>query len=519
MRPFFCLKPVLLSKLTHPSARDFEKLGYTSLRPRALACPQGCSWSLHFTQVAHVNIVERSEKLAALDVVRHRRPAPRISRRRAAGIVYVDDTGMLGIVRSLINRLHRDYKEVVNLVGLEIHDTKSHGAREESIQVGYYVYGRVYELSMKPEKEVVLTKGLRFAARKKRITGPELEAIVGHCIGAFLLLRLSLSLFRVVYDEIKKYRANPQRRTIQLSLVGRNELRSASVFMPSIRSHLDSPPFPVVMCSDSSDTHWCYGKSLASVRDVFEGWKWQERWRASQEYLAPPTNLENKVESDAAAVTPLIKEWPVDTWAQKQLRASLRITRDVDIKKLVREWEGPLSGGSSASCVIPRQLDVPADLLEVFRGRAERGGYLFWELFASSAELSLWVAHEGCAVVTPLRSFHDPRLHILNDSTYDLSLRIMKERPVRWVHFSVPPGPWSPARKIEDGGPRPFFLADGHAANDDETSLERMQRKAASAFQSRIFEVSALVCSAGGCSSFEAPWDSGFWESPTRLLL
>ncbi len=49
------------------------------------------------------------------------------------------------------------------------------------------------------------------------------------------------------------------------------------------------PPYMTVMERDSSDSHFCVGRTHCDKEAVFENWKWLERWRFSGQFLPPPT--------------------------------------------------------------------------------------------------------------------------------------------------------------------------------------------------------------------------------------
>ncbi len=83
----------------------------------ANAIPMGMKWSLYGRQMAHRSIVDDAPALREVEFLHARRPAARVTKKRADGYVYVDDSRMVGIRRALLLRLPSSYREAIGAAG------------------------------------------------------------------------------------------------------------------------------------------------------------------------------------------------------------------------------------------------------------------------------------------------------------------------------------------------------------------------------------------------------------------
>ena len=197
LRPYFSLKDVELSFLTHPSAAALLVEGHTVAVPQLAVCPMGWSWALHLAQLIHLGIFEETEELTNVHLLAQRNPAVRLSdENQVVGFAYVDDSGLLGLRPSRLSALHNKYGIALNDRGLRTHETKSYGAILEDIKLGYHFDGTCCIVEPRQEKVAPLRRSLRRAVRVRRVPGKVPESLVGPCSAHFILRRLYYSMFQ-----------------------------------------------------------------------------------------------------------------------------------------------------------------------------------------------------------------------------------------------------------------------------------------------------------------------------------
>lgn len=444
LQPYFGLTRISLEGLEGTEAERLRAEGHTHAWPHMRLLPQGWKWSLHLGQRAHENMVNEPEALRQVEWVTHRAPAPRIRDHVVAGYIYVDDSSLLGVRRSFLNSLHEGYRRQTSISGMLEHTDKTHPGTPEELHLGFFLQGDIHMLMPKPQRAAALRKGLLFGSQRRKMLLSELEALIGHAVSNFLIMRLSLFLFRAVYSAIRwarKHDAKVVRVSRQMSL----ELAAASTTSCHISSWLASPPCATIVGSDSSDDIYCAGAREASEDQVWECWKYNETWRSSSAYAAPTTNTQRLAESEVAKTTALLRVWPEGGWKQRQLRSSLRTVRSTEFVRAVREgrWSA-FSGNGVAKAVVGQPTVLPYSHLAVQLFQGSLGSRkAFWDLLSSDGELIFWAAHEGLDVLSPLSVFSDPVANVLNPDTCSAVCEILKEGIVGWLNVSVPLADWN----------------------------------------------------------------------------
>ena len=108
------------------------------------------------------------------------------------------------------------------------------GAEPEAVILGADLDGKKGRLVATARRRTRLRLALLWCSRRPRITGRELERLVGHCIFVLLTYRASLSVLRHVYDFIRDSYDRPQRLWISVA----EECRHLAGFMPLVCADL-----------------------------------------------------------------------------------------------------------------------------------------------------------------------------------------------------------------------------------------------------------------------------------------
>ena len=219
---------------------------------------------MHLTQVIHEAIFSEDDILKRVKLLLSRSPSTQLQENDVGGIVYVDDSGCCGLREGAINRSHERYLRRVEELGLAAHDEKSHFAQKEDIKLGFRVDGIGVVVENREDRWVLLRRALRRAEYQRRMHGNALEVLLGHAASQFVIWRLFFSLFGLVYEELEVWRSKGSVGWLTLSEGAAAEFGRASRMMRLLRRFLKTRPCTEVGCSDSADTHWCYGSTSAT---------------------------------------------------------------------------------------------------------------------------------------------------------------------------------------------------------------------------------------------------------------
>ena len=105
----------------------------------------------------------------------------------------MDDSGILGLRREVLEKIHERYKTAVRLRGFELHPEKGHGSEKETISLGFRTDGVQATLEPRPDKWVKVAAALRLLRKRGRVPASQLECVLGHVVCLALLRRPYLS--------------------------------------------------------------------------------------------------------------------------------------------------------------------------------------------------------------------------------------------------------------------------------------------------------------------------------------
>lgn len=486
-RPLFGLKPVALKLLKHPSAREWEARGYTHVPMRLRVIPMGWTWSLWVAQKLHEGVLESDEELNTVELLGGRRPAPIIRGSRVGGIVYVDDAGFIGIRPAQLQRLHERYQIRMEESGYDLHPGKSHGPLPEDIKLGFKVNGLPCTVEPKPQKWIRIHRSLRHLLRLDRVRGVVvLECVLGNLVVYGLLRRPYLSIFSEVYKVLEAFDRRGRCGRVRITPALRREIYAAMVLLPLLTVALRDPPAEVVCASDSSDTHYCLGRSWGDRERIFETMSYDERWKHSPFYKKNTSKRQAAAESATAKLIERGTQAVEPNWHTLEHREVLRITRRTAASQWTRHGWG-LSRKDSPWSV---EDEVEQWTPSILPGASDAPAGLFWEVNTWKGGATLWANHEGARVATPCARGPLRTGGLQSDAAFEAAQQFLESNAVRWIVLHLPPS-WP-----DEGKPR---CADLHVA------------------VRRMVVLAEKVVAGGGKATWLGPWNSRGWKVPALL--
>ena len=131
--------------------------------------------------------------------------------------------------------------------------------------------------------------------------------------------------------------------------------------MALLRVRLRAKPYPWVLGSDSSDTHYCLGMTRSSERGVYEALKWDERWKLVQGAVKEPTKKVRDVEALAMKATQELQT-KEEVRVSQQFGEVLKITQKTPLAIWVKDQLGLRRGGRPPKDVARPSADATPSL-------------------------------------------------------------------------------------------------------------------------------------------------------------
>ena len=162
------------------------------ITPRLRVLPMGFSFALHWAQQAHLTILKRAGVVSPERVVVDFRPPPEVGPDSVSTVIYVDNGVFMGKDRSTVEDVRSRAQAALEAKGLPIHDIVI-GAREmETLGLRFHQHG----VSSTPARRWKLKRAIDYVLQHGRITGEELEKLIGHLSFCLLIRRPTLCVFR-----------------------------------------------------------------------------------------------------------------------------------------------------------------------------------------------------------------------------------------------------------------------------------------------------------------------------------
>ena len=176
--------------------------------PCAGSLCQGFSWSLFFAQRANEYQASLTRPLRDA-LLANDRGGPIVLNVGKVGTedrffyVYVDNLGVIGADRNLVELAMSELQDVFNGQGLELHGSEVTKDYVEAL--GCVLEGKEMRSRCNPRRLWRIHHGIKALLRRGRCSGKVLEIIIGHCTFLGLICRPILSIFHAVYPFIRKH--------------------------------------------------------------------------------------------------------------------------------------------------------------------------------------------------------------------------------------------------------------------------------------------------------------------------
>lgn len=251
--------------------------------PRLKVVAMGWTHALYWCQLVLEGATDRVKGLSAENRLLDCTAAPPLP-----GLVhteYVDNFVAFSQGTGESQRAATLVKDELERAGLRCHPVVA-GAGGETL--GWSFASDEPLVSAKPSRIWRLRLALKHALKMPRLTGSQLEVLVGHCTHAFLMRRELLSCFGAVYSFILAGRDTAR----SLWPAVRKELEWAAALLCFCRRDLAAPFDETIHAVDASE--WGLGAVETKVEEAIsrELSRYSERWRFASETHAPCTDTE-----------------------------------------------------------------------------------------------------------------------------------------------------------------------------------------------------------------------------------
>jgi hypothetical protein len=214
--------------------------------PQVQVLPMGWSWATYFCQNAVVSTITNGGHVTDTDLIRGNHPTPPLREDRSHLIVYIDNFAHLSLNDSVTSSHTKKSAELLVAQGLEVHDCSWSSVEDAFLGTLLKAEGSVFNSS----KRLWKIRGcIEHILACPRITGQQLERLVGHITFAFLIRRELLSILSSSYAFIS---VNYRNKCWLWASVKR-ELSMVLALLPLANSKCYYPYDPVVYCSDACE--------------------------------------------------------------------------------------------------------------------------------------------------------------------------------------------------------------------------------------------------------------------------
>ncbi|CAE7241575.1 unnamed protein product [Symbiodinium sp. CCMP2592] len=230
----------------------------------------GWSWALFVCQTLHERLVLRSG-LKDSACLRDRRPTPDAE---VLHTEYVDNLIVLGTEASQVQAAYQKAVQELKNAGLQVHEEEVNDSGAIILGWEFCSNGVFRPSRHRAWKTRLAVRGL---LQQGRVTGKEVEKVLGHCCFICLGRREALSVFGEVYRFVQDYRGHPKQ--VRLPSAVRQEFLKRDGILPLIFRDLASQWSETVHAVDASE--WGLGVVVGTVprAEVRRLGKYNERWR------------------------------------------------------------------------------------------------------------------------------------------------------------------------------------------------------------------------------------------------
>ena len=162
--------------------------------------PMGFSFALHWAQQAHLSILRRAGVIRGPAVLFDFHPVSSCDA-ESGQIVYVDNGIFCSTVPGVAMADQSKAADVLRAHGLPIHDVTTESSELESLGLALHSDSA----KVKPERRMKLKQAVRALLERPRVSGKQLEVIIGDFTFCALLSRPFLSVFQCTYTYINRH--------------------------------------------------------------------------------------------------------------------------------------------------------------------------------------------------------------------------------------------------------------------------------------------------------------------------
>ena len=242
------------------------------LYPCLVVLPMGFSWSFWIVQelVTQLSVqagVNRDQILVS------GWPAPALE---TAGVVanpYCDNLNLFGLDPGQVNAQLDKLLTTFRTYGFDLHEISY--ASTQAKPLGSRFCGVDNRVGPRLEKLHNLRATTKWMSSGRRVSGQQVEVLLGLFTHEFLYNRSAFSVFRAAYTFVQKsyYVKQPLWDSVA------REFLVAGFLLPLVTAKLDLVWDPEVRCSDASTTGWGASTATPPYSEIQRTGVWDERWR------------------------------------------------------------------------------------------------------------------------------------------------------------------------------------------------------------------------------------------------
>ena len=219
--------------------------GDSGVSPCLSVLPMGFSWAFWIAQQVHVHIATMT--LGSEGLLVDRAPPPQIhTNTQHAHMIYADNASQFGMDPVVVNERRHKLSIALNGRGLDTHEIIDATLLAETLGIQYI--GNPPTVAATPLRRWKMHRVLGLLIRGRRVSGRDLEVVIGNLTFLFLMNRPLLACLNHCYDFMAA--CYTEKRVLWKSV--RHELRIARGLLIFARSDLDRPWHPAALMLDAS---------------------------------------------------------------------------------------------------------------------------------------------------------------------------------------------------------------------------------------------------------------------------
>ena len=235
------------------------------------ALPMGFSFSFWIVQELHYDALKNCGFPASRCVLGNW-PTPSLEEGPVA-LAYCDNLNIFGKDPVQVDHALSVVMSFLESKGFALHEVVY--ATPWSKPLGSSFNGYDNLLGSRPDKAWTIQGALKWFGQGPRVSGKQVEIILGHFTHESLYARGALSVFRAAYTFIRD--SYHTRQFLWPSV--RREMLVAAGLMPLLVAHLDLPWSPFVHTTDACMSGWGSCKGWVGAEVAKNHGQWSERWR------------------------------------------------------------------------------------------------------------------------------------------------------------------------------------------------------------------------------------------------